>query len=153
MVLNSRKAGFFVGAVLLSSTAAVAQTAPAPAAEENIASTDIVVTAQRRAERLQEVPLAVTAMTSDDIKLRQINNTLDLVNYVPNLIGHNNTALGTANTYSLRGLANTESISTFDPPVGPTGDGRMAHWSATQCYDASGRPYIVGGSERIEGYY
>ncbi|WP_286774036.1 MULTISPECIES: TonB-dependent receptor [unclassified Sphingomonas] len=118
MVLNSRKAGFFVGAVLLSSTAAVAQTAPAPAAEENIASTDIVVTAQRRAERLQEVPLAVTAMTSDDIKLRQINNTLDLVNYVPNLIGHNNTALGTANTYSLRGLANTESISTFDPPVG-----------------------------------
>ena len=36
---------------------------------------------------------------------------------------------------------------------GPTGDGRMAHWSATQCYDASGRPYIVGGSERIEGFY
>lgn len=36
---------------------------------------------------------------------------------------------------------------------GPTADGRMAHWRATQCYDATGRPYIVGGSERIEGYY
>lgn len=36
---------------------------------------------------------------------------------------------------------------------GPTADGRMAHWSAMQCYDASGHPYIVGGSERIESYY
>ncbi|HEX7775989.1 MAG TPA: hypothetical protein VF449_05625 [Parvibaculum sp.] len=36
---------------------------------------------------------------------------------------------------------------------GPTADNRMAHWSATQCYDAAGRPYIVGGSERIDGYY
>lgn len=36
---------------------------------------------------------------------------------------------------------------------GPTASGRMAHWSATQCYDAARRPYIVGGSERIEGYY
>jgi hypothetical protein len=36
---------------------------------------------------------------------------------------------------------------------GPTADNRMAHWSATQCYDAAGRPYIVGGSQRIDGYY
>jgi hypothetical protein len=36
---------------------------------------------------------------------------------------------------------------------GPTADNRMAHWSATQCYDAAGRAYIVGGSERIDGYF
>ena len=36
---------------------------------------------------------------------------------------------------------------------GPTGDGRMAHWSALRCYDAAGRPYIVRGSERIESFY
>jgi hypothetical protein len=36
---------------------------------------------------------------------------------------------------------------------GPTADNRMAHWSATQCYDAAGRPYIVGGSQRIDGYF
>ncbi|WP_298669769.1 TonB-dependent receptor [uncultured Sphingomonas sp.] len=116
MLLNSPKFGFFIGAILLSGTSAFAQTAEPAGASD--ADADIVVTAQRRAERLQDVPLAVSAITSDDMKVRQINNTLDLVNYVPNLIGHNNTALGTANTYSLRGLANTESISTFDPPVG-----------------------------------
>lgn len=36
---------------------------------------------------------------------------------------------------------------------GPTGDGRMAHWSAQQCYDGFGNAYIVQGSERIDGFY
>ena len=134
--LTHRAAAF--GAIsLLSGTSALAQTAaqaqplPAPAATpvtqanttpatapESSASAEIVVTAQRRQERLQDVPIAVTALTSKDLEARQINNTLDIVNYVPNLIGHNNTSVGTANTYALRGLSNTESISTFDPPVG-----------------------------------
>ncbi|OCC23774.1 hypothetical protein MB02_10395 [Croceicoccus estronivorus] len=108
---------------MLSSTAAHAQTA-ASAQAQNGASTnagqvgEIIVTAQRRAERLQDVPIAVSAMSADDLATRQVNSMLDLVNYVPNLIGHNNTSVGTANAYALRGLANTESISTFDPPVG-----------------------------------
>ncbi len=128
MLRDAHKLCFFVGAVLLATTSAIAQTAPQtgqpsePVADDGQTSTttsgDIVVTAQRRSERLQDVPLAVTALTSEDLQTRQINNTLDIVNYVPNLIGHNNTALGTANTYALRGLANTESISTFDPPIG-----------------------------------
>ncbi|MBN8814292.1 MAG: TonB-dependent receptor [Sphingomonas sp.] len=124
MMTSKCKLGFFVGAVLLSTTSAMAQTAtpPEPVADDGKTSAteggDIIVTAQRRGERLQDVPLAVSAFTAQDMQSRQVNNTLDLVNYVPNLIGHNNTALGTANTYSLRGLANTESISTFDPPVG-----------------------------------
>ena len=125
----------FVGVGLLSSTSAFAQAGPsaaspsdpAPQAEtsgqaaapaQSEGFEDIVVTAQRRSERLQEVPLAISAFTDRDIETRQINSTLDLVSYVPNLIGHNNTGLATANTYALRGLANTESISTFDPPVG-----------------------------------
>ncbi|MGB3811433.1 MAG: hypothetical protein WA943_15180 [Parvibaculum sp.] len=36
---------------------------------------------------------------------------------------------------------------------GPTGDGRMAHWSAQQCYDGFGNAYILRGSERIDGFY
>lgn len=131
MIFCNRRGALFVGGVLLSSTA-MAQTGPVdtrvqtqpprdeaevppPAGESD---NSIIVTAQRRAERLQDVPLAVSAFSDTELQTRQITNTLDLVNYVPNLVGHNNTALGTANTYSLRGLANTESIATFDPPVG-----------------------------------
>ncbi|WP_198351096.1 TonB-dependent receptor [Flavisphingomonas formosensis] len=79
---------------------------------------DIVVTAQRREQKLQDVPIAVSAFTSQELQTRQITRTVDLLAYVPNLIGHNNTSIGTANTYSLRGLNNNETISTFDLPVG-----------------------------------
>lgn len=79
---------------------------------------EITVTAQRRAENLQDVPLAVSAFSAQDLNTRQISRTVDLLAYVPNLIGHNNTSVGTANSYSMRGLNNNETISTFDLPVG-----------------------------------
>ncbi len=132
MTGNSKRIGTAFGlALLMSSTAALAQTAPdasqAPAATPETPQADagdtggmadIVVTAQRRSENLQKVPLAVSAFTAQELDLRQVSRTLDLIAYVPNLIGHNNTALGTANAYTLRGLGNTESIATFDVPVG-----------------------------------
>jgi iron complex outermembrane recepter protein len=117
-----KKVCIFTGlGLLLSSTSVLAQTSGGDGTVTASASgglEEVTVTAQRHAEDLQKVPVAVTALTSEDLSTRQITNALDLVNYVPNLIGHNNTALGTANTYSLRALANTESISTFDVPVG-----------------------------------
>ncbi|PHY00354.1 MAG: TonB-dependent receptor [Rhodospirillaceae bacterium] len=79
---------------------------------------EIIVTAQRRSEDLQRVPIAISAFSSVELERRQVTKTLDLVNFVPNMTGSNNTSLGTANTYSLRSLNNTESIPTFDPPVG-----------------------------------
>jgi iron complex outermembrane receptor protein len=48
-------------------------------------SADIVVTAQKRSERLQDVPLAVTAVTSDALQTRQINDSTELVKAVPSL--------------------------------------------------------------------
>ena len=79
---------------------------------------EVVVTATRRAENIQSIPVAVSAFTGDDLASLGVTETLDIAKVVPNFIAHNNTGLGTANTYSLRGLNNTESIATFDPPVG-----------------------------------
>jgi outer membrane receptor protein involved in Fe transport len=39
---------------------------------------EIVVTARRREESLQQVPLAITAFTTEDIEARNIENTEDL---------------------------------------------------------------------------
>ncbi len=99
----------------------VAPAEPAPAAEvenQGEALEDLVVTAQRREERLQDVPLAISAFSPQELQSRQIARTIDLFAYVPNLIAHNNTSVGTANSYSMRGLNNNETISTFDLPVG-----------------------------------
>jgi iron complex outermembrane receptor protein len=79
---------------------------------------EITVTSQRREEKLQTVPLAVTAFSAASLETQQVNNTLDLAQFVPNMVAHNNTGLGSANSYFIRGLGNTESIATFDPPVG-----------------------------------
>ncbi len=89
-----------------------------PTVAQNVLMDDILVTAQRREEIAQDIPLAVTAYDAEQLERLQVTETLDMTKLVPNLIGHNNTGLGTANTYSLRGLNNTESIATFDPPVG-----------------------------------
>ena len=100
----------------------VASVTPAAAAAPPLAAadalTDIVVTAQRRSESVQNVPIAVSAFSAEQLEARGVTSTLQLINYVPNLFGSNNTGLGSANAYYIRGLGNTETIATFDPPVG-----------------------------------
>jgi iron complex outermembrane recepter protein len=103
-----------VFAVLLPG-AAFAQSAPAAASGK---LEDVVVTAQRRSESVQDVPIAVSAFSPAELERRNISEALDIIQFVPNLMGSNNTGLGSANAYYLRGLGNTESIATFDPPVG-----------------------------------
>ncbi len=106
-------------ALLLSSSGTVWAQA---AADDETGIKDIVVTAQRRNESVQDVPIAISAFSSDQLEAQGINNTLQLGQYVPNLFALNNTGLGSANGYYLRGLGNTESIATFDPPVGTSVD-------------------------------
>ena len=91
--------------------------APAFAQDDQMIE-EVIVTAQRRAESVQEVPIAVSAFSDEQLRTLQVTEVLDMARLVPNLLGHNNTGLGTANLYSLRALNNTESIATFDPPVG-----------------------------------
>ena len=79
---------------------------------------EVTVTAQRREEGVQDIPVAVSAFSADTLQKTGITEALDIAKIVPNFVAHNNTGLGTANLYSIRGLNNTESIATFDPPVG-----------------------------------
>jgi iron complex outermembrane recepter protein len=107
---------------LATSTALIAVTFPvsvyAQAAEESTVSGDIVVTAQRREQALKDVPLAITAYTPETMKTLAVSKTVDLVDTIPNLVGSNNTSLGSANVYFLRGQGQDESFPTFDPAVG-----------------------------------
>jgi iron complex outermembrane receptor protein len=109
---------FLLGSVALavSGSALAQEAATAPQASGGIE--DIVVTAQRRQEAVQDVPIAISAFSTQSLESKGITNTLSLIGYVPNMFGSNNTGLGSANAYYIRGLGNTETIATFDPPVG-----------------------------------
>ena len=104
-------------ALAANPTSAFAQD-EAAAEEEQRGVNDIIVTAQRREQSVQDVPIAISAFNQEVLEERGITSALDVAQYVPNLVGLNNTGLGTANSYYLRGIGNTESIATFDPPIG-----------------------------------
>ncbi len=103
---------------LLICTASILALTAASARAQNIALEEITVTAERRAENLQNVPLAVTAFSDVELEQRQVRSLVDIVRDVPNLIGHNNVGLNTATVVFLRGVGSTQSFSTVDTTVG-----------------------------------
>lgn len=93
-----------------------AQTADAAPSGENVE--EITVTAQRREQSLQKVPIAVSAFNATELNRRQIIDTYDILRNIPNMAGNQNVGVGTSASYFLRAVGNGESIATFDVPVG-----------------------------------
>ena len=79
---------------------------------------EVVVTAQRRTQNLQTVPIAVTSLSGAALESQQITSTLDLGRVVPNLFASENVGQASANVYYIRGLGQTQSFPTFEPQVG-----------------------------------
>ncbi len=106
-------------ATLSAASAAFAQAAATPAANQNPTRLqEVVVTAERRSENLQKVPLAVTSFSANSLAIQQIDAGVDLGRLVPNMFAANNVGQGSANVYYVRGLGQTQSFPTFEPQVG-----------------------------------
>lgn len=135
-------------ALLASAVAAAIVPGATGAQAQNDDSSDIrleeiMVTAQRRSQSIQDIPVTVTALSSEVLQQRQITDTIDLSRSVPNLVSANNVLLGTSVTYFLRGSGSTESIATFDLPVGTYVDEvYIARQNANQI--------ALSGVERVE---
>jgi len=90
---------------------------------------EIVVTAQKRAERLQDVPLAVTAVGADTLASRQINDTNSLVQAVPSL-SFQQGANPTNTSFRIRGVGTALFGQGVEPSVSVVVDGVVAVRSA-----------------------
>ena len=64
-------------------SAAVFNAVPAIAQETNLALEEVVVTAQRREQSIQDVPISVTAFTGADLQQRNITNAVDYLKITP----------------------------------------------------------------------
>ena len=83
----------------------------------------IVVTAQKRAENVQDVPLAVTAFNSGTLEAFKIRDIQGLSFQAPTVsLDQVGTSRGTAN-FTVRGLGINSSIPSIDPTVGVFVDG------------------------------
>ncbi len=101
--------GLLVGALLASTSMAAAQTAASPADQPSGGLEDIVVTAQKRTDTLQNVPLAITAIDTKKLDELQVSNFYDYARYLPSL-SYQTTAPGFSNVY-FRGIASGENAN------------------------------------------
>ncbi|MBA4787196.1 MAG: TonB-dependent receptor [Brevundimonas sp.] len=106
--------------VLAGATVAQDAEATAQAANAQDAATvdDIVVTARRRAESLQDVPVAVTAVTGEQLEARGALDITELARSTPSLTL--NAARGSNSTLIsfIRGVGQQDPLWGFDPGVG-----------------------------------
>ncbi|MDB5421783.1 MAG: TonB-dependent receptor, partial [Brevundimonas sp.] len=98
-------AGLLCATCLTAPSLATAQQVTPSSSDLNQASAvdDVVVTARRRQERLQEVPLAVTALSEEVLEEKGVRDANDLGQVAPGLSVQNTTANRNNITYSIRG--------------------------------------------------
>ena len=106
--------GVLIG--LLLSTAAGAQT-PAPQATTTApAEADIIVTATRRAERLQDVPVSVSAFTQEKLDKQALRGIDDLARFTPGVTFTRNGLSGNyndaSNSIAIRGIDSSAGAAT-----------------------------------------
>jgi iron complex outermembrane receptor protein len=111
-------------AIAIALSSAALASVPAQAQEQvrqRSASTlleEVVVTARKREEGMQDVPLSVTAYNSDQLEALKIRDLTNLAVGMPNVsLEDIGTTRGTAN-FSIRGLGINSSIPSIDPAVG-----------------------------------
>ena len=92
--------------------------APAHAAGDTAQLETISVTARRRSESIEKVPVAVSAFSEEDLKDLQATNIDGLQGAVPGLnIVQGRGSSSAANVF-IRGIGQPDALQTFDPGVG-----------------------------------
>lgn len=100
---------------LLFAAPALAQTAPAP--REPAASTidDVIVTAQKREERIQDVPIAISAFSAETLEDLRIEGGPELLRAIPNVtFSKSNFSMY---NFAIRGIGTKAISAASDPAV------------------------------------
>ena len=121
--MNSKKTLSYAIAAVLASSAGMAQ-AQAPAAEPSLSLEEVVVTAQRRTENLQNVPISIQALTGETLKELKVSTLDEFVKYLPS-VSTATLGPGQSNIY-MRGL----SVGA----LGTQGQGSVGQWPNVAVY-------------------
>ena len=121
--INSEVVSF--RALLLGSGALLALAAPPVAAQNrnDVSVEEIIVTAQRREQNLQDVPIAITAISQTALQTNRITSVMDLNTQAPNLTLRSTAGgIGVAN-FSMRGSVSYGSVPGQDKAISTYLDG------------------------------
>ena len=86
---------------------------------EGFSLEEVVVTARKKEESLQDVPVAVSSFSADDLQAYNLTETTELSAFTPSVFIEQNAAsnLSSAKT-TIRGQVQSDTLSTLDPSVG-----------------------------------
>lgn len=116
--MNILKMSLLAGtAAMLMPVAGYAESAAESGADADRGLADIVVTARRRAENIQTVPVAITAITADTLREKSISNPYDLVSSTPGLSATSGSSQRNDVLFFIRGqgatFGSTPSVVTY----------------------------------------
>ncbi len=105
---------------------------------------EIIVSANKREQTLQDTPIAITAVTAQQVELRGLSETKDLSAIAPNVVVSGGTTNATAAVVTIRGIPTPgDETQGFDSPIGLYLDGvYLARQSAAS--------FEVADIERVE---
>lgn len=112
-------------------------------AQQSTVIEEILVTARKREEGLQSVPLAVSAITSEEIESAFFRDAEDLEGMAPNLVIDPVGAGPQGAAISIRGISFSDIEKSFDPAVGVLLDGIYIGTNTSQLFN-------VFDTQRIE---
>ena len=107
----------------LLKTMVVAIAAASPVTYGQTILEEIIVTAQKREQSLQDAPLAVTAFGAKEVEQRGIYNVQDIGLFVPNVQVAPNPGGATSATFAIRGSTTINPALTWEATVGMYLDG------------------------------
>ncbi|MEL0306631.1 MAG: TonB-dependent receptor [Halieaceae bacterium] len=108
--------------VAATSGAGLLTTASQAQAQESLIE-EVVVTARKRQESLQDVPVAVTALTPNQLERGSIQRTTDIDKMVPNVELHQTYIGSESLSASIRGIGFDDIEKSLEPTVGVAVDG------------------------------
>ena len=105
-----------VAAILASGAPGISSVYAAETAATGIEQ--VLVTARRREESLQDVPVAITALTADQLTQQNVRTLEDMTAYAPNIkVNAGRATSSTINAY-IRGVGQNDPLWGFEPGVG-----------------------------------
>jgi iron complex outermembrane recepter protein len=125
------RAGAILPPALLATVATAAVPGAALAQQSDVPSEspvleEVLVTARKRQENLQQTPVAVSAFGGEELEQRQVATTADLGNLVPNVQFDSvasESGGGASTQMSIRGIGQTDYVLTVEPGVAVYLDG------------------------------
>ena len=123
------------GATLCWAVPAMAQDADEASAENTTDGGEIIVSARRRNEALQDTPVAVTAINAAMLESKAALTIGDLTGSAPNILITNQNSGAAAANLSIRGLTYADIEKSQEPTVGVVVDGVFIGTSTGQYFD------------------